>query len=308
MPNWYARPTCRLAAYQDDRDEEHPSSDMLAIACALLAAAAFGVSDFAGGVASRRTAAITVMLVAYPAAIPAFAVIAMVGGGEIDAATVIFGSLAGLAQGLGMWWLFLALAGGQMSVVAPATALLAAGVPVLAGIGFGERPGIRPLLGIIVALAAVVLISHSVDHHRVDAFLSARTAWLTLGAGVMSGMVLILLHNVSETSGVWPLVYTRSAASAVVLVIAARTRNLALPAGLPLRLAACIAVADVFANAAMLYALQQYMLSLASVLIALYPAITVALAVTLQGERITRSQQIGLALGATAIAAIASGT
>lgn len=279
---------------------------MLPIACALLAAAAFGASDFLGGAASRRAAAITVMLAAYPAAVPVFVTMALLHGGQIDGPAVIFGSLAGVAQGLGMWWLFLAMAGGQMSVVAPATALLAAGLPVLAGMGSGERPGAFPLLGIIVALASVVLISHSVDHDRVNRVLAPRIAWLTLGAGVMSGLVLVFLHSVSATSGVWPLVFTRSAASLVVLVVAAYTRNVHLPHGVPLRLAGCIAVTDVIANAAMLYALQRYMLSLASVLIALYPAVTVALAVAVYGERIDRTQQIGLALGATAIVAIAA--
>lgn len=281
---------------------------MFPIACALLAATAFGVSDFLGGVASRRAAAITVMLVAYPVALPIFVTVALVHGGQIDVSAIVFGSLTGIAQGLGVWWLFMAMASGQMSVVAPATALLAAGLPVLAGIGFGERPGTLPLLGIVVALASVVLISHSVDHDQVSGAFTAATAWPTLGAGMMAGLVLVFLHNVSPTSGAWPLVFTRAAASVVVVVVAACARSLHPPRGRPLRLSAYVAVADVIANAAMLYALRWSMLSLASVLIALYPAATVALAIATQGERISRIQQIGLGLGATAIAAIVVGT
>ena len=58
---------------------------------------------------------------------------------------------------------------------------------------------------------------------------------------------------------------------------------------------------------AMLLALQASMLSLASVLIALYPAGTVALAMIVLKERVTKWQAVGMVLALAAVAMIAVG-
>jgi drug/metabolite transporter (DMT)-like permease len=105
----------------------------------------------------------------------------------------------------------------------------------------------------------------------------------------------------------WPLVFARISASALVLVIAMVTRNLAVPCGVPLRLALAAGVLDTIANVAMLLALHASMLSLASVLISLYPAATVALAMAVLRERVTRWQVLGMVLALFAVAMIARG-
>jgi drug/metabolite transporter (DMT)-like permease len=61
------------------------------------------------------------------------------------------------------------------------------------------------------------------------------------------------------------------------------------------------------ANVAMLLALQASMLSLASVLISLYPAATVALAMVVLKERVTAWQVVGMVLALGAVAMIAAG-
>ncbi|BCO37131.1 hypothetical protein ACT16_07850 [Mycobacterium heckeshornense] len=64
---------------------------------------------------------------------------------------------------------------------------------------------------------------------------------------------------------------------------------------------------DASANVAMLLALHTALLSLASVVISLYPAATVVLAITLLGERVSRPQAVGLVLALLAVAMIAAG-
>ena len=59
---------------------------------------------------------------------------------------------------------------------------------------------------------------------------------------------------------------------------------------LPLRLAVLAAVLDTGANVAMLLALHASLLSLAGVLMSLYPAATVLLAIVVLRERVTRWQ------------------
>ena len=75
----------------------------------------------------------------------------------------------------------------------------------------------------------------------------------------------------------------------------------------PLRLALLAAVLDVGANVAMLLALQASLLSLAGVLMSLYPAATVLLAIVVLRERVTRWQAVGMVLALTSVAMIAAG-
>jgi drug/metabolite transporter (DMT)-like permease len=56
----------------------------------------------------------------------------------------------------------------------------------------------------------------------------------------------------------------------------------------------------------MLLAIQKWLLSLACVLIALYPATTVMLALIVLRERLTRWQGVGLILGAVSVGMIAA--
>ena len=65
---------------------------------------------------------------------------------------------------------------------------------------------------------------------------------------------------------------------------------------MPLKLALSPRVLDTIANVAMLLALQASLLSLASVLISLYPAGTVVLAMVVLKERVTRWQAVGMVL------------
>ncbi len=76
----------------------------------------------------------------------------------------------------------------------------------------------------------------------------------------------------------------------------------------PLRLAVLAGgVLDTVANVATLLALQSSMLSLAGVLIALYPAATVLLAIVVLRERVTRWQAAGIVLALASVGMIAGG-
>ena len=66
------------------------------------------------------------------------------------------------------------------------------------------------------------------------------------------------------------------------------------------------AVLDSAANVAMLVALHASLLSLAGVLISLYPAATVVLAIVVLRERVSRWQAAGMVLAMVAVAIITS--
>lgn len=273
-----------------------------------MAALAFGVSDFVGGMASRRVAALRVVLLSYPVALVLLVPLAAIGGGAVSGPAIFWGGLCGLTQAFGVWWFYAALGAGPISVVSPLTAILVAGVPVGFGLAMGERPGAVAAVGIAVALAAVLLVSREatdadVTPHR----FTAKVAWLTIGSGLLFGLNFVLIDQAPVAAKLWPLVFARLSASLLVVAIAVLTRNLALPSGRPARLAVLAACLDALGNIAMLVALHSSLLSLVGVLISLYPAATVLLAIVVLKERVTRSQVAGMVLALVAVAMITVG-
>jgi drug/metabolite transporter (DMT)-like permease len=256
-------------------------------------------------------AALRVVLVSYPVAMVLLAALSIIMGGHVSTPAVVWGALCGVSQAFGIWWFYAALAAGPMSLVSPLTAILVAGVPVGVGVALGERPSVTACCGIVLALVAVVLVSQDVrdePNENVAPHRFTRTvAWLTVGSGLAFGLNFVLIAQAPVEARLWPLVFARISASALVLVIAAFTRDLAVPSGVPLKLAIAAGVLDTASNVAMLLALQASMLSLASVLISLYPAATVALAMVVLKERVARWQAVGMVLALASVAMIAVG-
>ncbi|GJF10119.1 membrane protein [Mycolicibacterium cyprinidarum] len=255
----------------------------------------------------------------YPVALLLLIVIAVPFGGQVGTPAVVWGLLSGVAQAFGVWWFYAALGSGPISVVSPLTAILVAGIPVGVGLALGERPGPIALVGVLLALVAVALVSReavdeplarrasSADEDPKPHKFTPKVAWLTIGSGVAFGMNFVILDQVPVEAELWPLVFGRLAATAIVMVAAIFTANLVLERGVPLRLAVFAGILDTVANVATLVALQSSMLSLAGVLIALYPAATVLLAIAVLRERVTPWQAIGMVLALASVGMIAAG-
>ncbi|OZD67261.1 EamA family transporter [Rhodococcus sp. 06-1059B-a] len=281
---------------------------------ALVAAVGYGVSDFVGGVASRRVAALRVVIVSYPFSLVIVLIVAPFVGGQISLVPILWGLASGVAGGLAVWWFYLALASGPMAVVSPLTAVLVAGIPVIAGFAIGERPGALAFVGIPLALIAVLLVSKESPDDTTGEVAGGRemkftptVAWLTVGSGVTFALAFICLHQIGDGSGLWPLAASRASATAVVWCVALASGHFALPHGSVLKLAAFVGILDVVANAALLYAYQGGLLSLVSVIASLYPAATVLLAMVMLGERVGRLQQVGMVVALGAVGLIALG-
>lgn len=271
----------------------------------MASATSFGISDFVGGVASRRVAALRVVLVSTPVSMVMLGALALIGGGRVTTAAAVLGMFGGLSQALGIWWFYAAMAAGPISVVSPLAAVVDAAVPVCVGRVLGERPGALASAGIALALGAVVLISwHAGEDGVKRQWLTRRVIWLTIASGVALGLNFVFLDRTPSDAGLWPLLFARGAATVLVIVVAALSRNLRVPTGTPLRLALLIALLDTAANVTMLFALKLSLLSLASVLISLYPAATVILAVAVLRERVRPRQVVGMVLAAAAVAMI----
>lgn len=285
---------------------------MTAVVLALLAALAYGVSDFAGGMASRRATAVRVLVLSYPLGLVGLFAVMPLFSGEATAQGLAYGAVSGVAGAGGVMLLYAGLAAGPMSVVAPLTAVCSAVVPVLAGLAAGERPAALAGVGALLALVAVALVSREpprtdpardggAGHGRV----TGRAIGLALLAGVFFGLYFVLLAAPGDETGLWPLVTNRLVGSVVVLAVALVIGQVALPGRGAWLLAASAGLLDVVANVAYLLAARAGLLALVAVLTALYPAATVLLARLVLAERTSTVQRVGLALAGASVALIA---
>ena len=105
---------------------------------ALPGALSYGLADFAGGLATRRAPVFVVTAVVQVAGLVALLPAMPLAGGTLSWAAVGWGVLAA-AGGTGGLLLYLrALAVGPMGVVAPLSAVVGAGLPLLVGLLAGS--------------------------------------------------------------------------------------------------------------------------------------------------------------------------
>jgi drug/metabolite transporter (DMT)-like permease len=211
----------------------------------------------------------------------------------------VAGGLGGLAGAAGVGLLYKGLAVGPMSVVAPITALLSAAVPVIWGVAQGERPSTGVVAGMATALVAIVLVSAEGGGTLRPA--DVRGVVYALGAWLGFGTFFVALSYSSDDSGVWPLVAARCASVAVVggLALLAVVPR-AVPRGGAATLTVAAGALDATANVFYLLAVREGLLSVVSVLAALYPVGTVVLARVVLHERFGRLQRVGLAIAVPA--------
>jgi drug/metabolite transporter (DMT)-like permease len=281
----------------------------VATVLALLSSALWGTSDFLGGTASRR-----LPLIAVVATSEAFGLLGMVGAavilGSFGAPTgylawALLGAVAGTA---GILAFYEALATGTMGVVAPIAALGVA-VPVVVGIGQGDRPNLIQGAGVLVAILGVVLASGpELRSAEVSRSRAARPLLLAVAAAVGFGLVFVAIDHGARFSTVMTLVAMRAMCVLFLLVGAAITgwRQQMAFSRTDLPLLAVIGAFDVGANAAFGYASRHGLLSLVAVLSSLYPAVTVVLARSVHSERMKRVQLTGVVAALAGVVLIAS--
>jgi drug/metabolite transporter (DMT)-like permease len=269
----------------------------------LAAAILYGVGDFAGGIASRKHGAITVLLLSYPVGAVLMAALLPAFGGHLDARSTVYGIVGGAAGLLGVVVMYSLMTVAPINVISPVTAVLAAIIPVIVGVGIGERPGAAAWLGIALGLGAVVFVSRTSEdapHGRV----SLRVILLALVSGFGFGMYFVLLARAGDDSGLWPLVISRFSSAAIIVPLAKARGGLQLVRGRMVGVVLLAGACDALANMCFLLASRHGLLSLASVLTSLYPATTVVLAVCLLREHTNRIQRVGLALAGASIVLI----
>ena len=269
---------------------------MLAAALALLASLSWGTSDFMAGVQSRRSTAWTAALAGQlVASLSLIGLLLIVAPARPSTGALAAPLVGGAIGGAGVLLQYRALALADMSVVSPIIAA-AALVPVLWGIGAGERPGALQLFGIVLTIVGIVLISRRTPEdvgtsRRMD----SRGIIVAMAAAVCFGLFLVALDYGGRADPYWTVAVTRTAALLTLAVAAGigrpavRLRRDAIPALLVVGL--LIAAANILFTSATTLGY----LSIVAVLGWLNPAITILWARALLHERL-RPLQIGAAV------------
>lgn len=268
----------------------------------LAAALAWGAGDFGGGLASRRVPVYGVVLVSQIAGGALCLAMALILSESFPTGKDLLVCMAaGLAGGFGITMLYRGLAIGRMGIVAPITGVLAAVIPVVAGFVMQGVPPPLVVVGIVLAVIAVVLVSRVADEAGGRAGLTE-----ALVGGTAIGLFGVAIAQLTPGDLFADLTTIRLVQGVLVVLIAIVTRAAWRPRRLVLPLI-LIGVLDTVGNALYLAAVQTGQLAIASVLSAMYPVATVILAAAVLREPITRDHSVGIALAAAAIALISLG-
>ena len=284
---------------------------MLAIVVGLASALTYGVADFFGGLAAKRTPAVVVTAFAALVGLAVMLPFAFLVPARLSVDAFLWGGLSGITGSAAIFLLYAALAIGPMSILSPLTAVLSAIVPMTWGLLGGERLPWWGYVAIGGVLIAIVLVGFVPEKGAVRP--RARGLVYATLSGFLIGCFFILVDRAPADSGLYPLVANRAGSGTVLIIviavltlIARRKGTVAFPGlrGAVGLIIACGA-ADAAANVLILTALRLGDLTVISVLAALYPAGTIALASLVLRERIAPVQWVGLGLALVSAAALA---
>lgn len=274
---------------------------------ALIGALVVGGSDFGGGIAARQVSPFRVAAWIQAASLALIAsAVWFIEAPEVRSVDIGAGVVAGLAGTFSFVALYAAFSHGQISVLAPVSAVVGAIIPIVVGLSRGESLRAWHVLGIIMAMLAIVLVTRDGTD---DA--SARQSTppvgfaLALLAGAGFSVFFLALAETHGDAGLWPLLVARLVSVPVVSVIALLASG-GVGMHRPLRWIVLVAgCAEGISNVFALWAYQRGPLAVAATMSAFYPVSTVLLAGLVLDERLRRLQWAGVAMALLAVPLVA---
>lgn len=287
----------------------------------LAAALGYGGADFLGGLLSRRARVLPVVFWSQAASLVVLlTAMVVVRPGGASPGALAWGGAAGAAAAVALVVYFRGLTRARMGVVASITAVVAALLPVLVGLGLGERPSAVALAGVALAIGAVALVSVASSLAATPGMVAppggaqiVRETPFAPGvidavvAGALFALFFVGMDQTGDGNVLWPLLAANVASLVVLGAATTATRRSWRPSGAPWLGLVGAGLLGTGASLAFLLAVRVGLLSLVSVLAALSPAVTVALARVVVGERLTRGQLGGLVAAVAGVAMITAG-
>lgn len=274
---------------------------LLAIAGAL----GWGAGDFLGGIASRRLAVLTVLVVSQVVgllgvyawvlvsgdAVPGFAELAAAGAGGVAA-------LAGLAA------LYRGFAIGAMGIVAPISAASPI-VPLAVDAGHGITPSSAQWIGVVLVLTGIVTLSWEPGRGGTQRI--AAGAGLAVVAALGFGLFFVGIDAGADESSAWAVAAARTASVPVAVGAALLTRTALTAPRRFLPLLVAVGLFDTGANVLVAAAASHGAIGSVAVLSSLYPVVTVVLAWLVLGEHLPRAKRAGGIVALAGAAFVAAG-
>ncbi len=295
----------------------------MAFLLGILVALTIGSGDFLSGIAARRVrTSVVVALSQLWGLIPLGLYIAASDRSVPPMWDHLLGVFAGGGMVVGIACLVRGLAVGRMSVVAPTTAALGATVGVVYGLIVGERPGVVAVVGVVLAISAVVLIARVAEHHEADVGVHPGHARqtvasrpqemaLAIGAGLTLGTTQLFFAAASDDAGMWPVASSRLTTGLLAAgFVLSRVRFDGRPARLTsgdVRLLVSYTLLDTVGISLLIEAFRQGLVSLVAPVAALFPAATVLWARLILQDRMNRGQIVGFGLAIAGLVLIGVG-
>jgi drug/metabolite transporter (DMT)-like permease len=277
---------------------------VLAIALALGASLSWGLGDFVGGLKSRTLHVLTVLVLSQVVGLAAALTwVVASGDGFPGWSATALAAAAGACGCLGIATLYRGMAIGAMGIVAPVSAV-AAVIPFTVGIASGERPSVLQVAGILLALAGIGVASREPAHKgggRADGI------GLALLAALAFGLYFVFADRAADESVPYAVATARGMSLLLALVAALIVGASLRPGRTSLPALAAVGLCDVGANMLFSLATTRGLLSVVSVLSALYPVATVVLAALVLHERVSATQRFGVAVALAGAAMITAG-
>jgi drug/metabolite transporter (DMT)-like permease len=280
---------------------------VLAVVLSLVASAAWGFSDFFGGLFSRRLPMPSVLLVIEVGGLLTAGTVLLVSGDAFpDTRHALTALVAGLVGITGLAVFFTALSVGTMSIVAPLSATGAI-VPVAVGVATGDRLTAVIVTGLVLTLLGIVLAGREADDPDRDRAGDRKAIALSLVAALCFGTFFVAYDSAADGSLAWAIVLARLPAIPLVGLVVWR-RRLELPRGQDLVRLVGAAQLDCIATSLYAVAITRGALSVVAVVGSLYPVTTVLLARFVLGERLQRVQAAGVTAALFGVALISLGS
>jgi drug/metabolite transporter (DMT)-like permease len=274
---------------------------MLSILYGLSSAITWGAADFCGGLASRKSRAFHAVLYGEAFGLLILLVASIfIHEPPLSLKSWLLCSFAGSMGVFGLLLFFYAFEKGQMTVVAPVSALTATLLPVIVGSFLDGFPGYVIFAGFALALVAIYLISKPAGDTK-SLRLRIKDLAFPLIGGLCFGAYFVIFHQGSQQGLILPLVAARSAGVLTMIIFLLITRQRFLPASPAWLYLFLNGILDVTGNGFYVLAGQAGRMDIAAVLASLYPASTVLLAWLILHEKISRSQFVGILIALVAI-------
>ena len=281
----------------------------------LLAAASavfFGVGDLLGGIAIRRSgrpgAAVSVAMTATAVGAVVVGLVLVVRPPEaVSVADVIWPVMAGLLMAATRPLLYLGMARGPVAVFAPGYGLTMIAVPALVGPFIGQHLTGIEVLGVLLAVMAVVLLSGEGRLPRIGDIVRSRVVGMALAVGCSIGMAGVLLTQADPAAGEVPALLVLLT-GLVVLSTFARVRSGSVwPDPIVRRFGLMLGFTSGTAFVLSTAAYLRGSAAVVTALIALCPGVSVGIAWRFLGERVAPLQVVGGVFGVASVVAFALG-